>query len=88
MPILPLVNNNGTSRNELVQQRRTVCKYLRASINSLREMAPHGRDYQTDPTGTQFSLACQHHLRRLVALEQLLADVEAEAIKLYEDGLK
>ena len=55
--ILPIVNNNGSSRQELIQQRRNVVEGIDRALNELRQMYPHGRDYQTDLTGEQYPLA-------------------------------
>ena len=49
-PLLtPIVNHNGTSRGDLVQQRLAASVALDAAIDAMRGMAPHGRDYPSGP---------------------------------------
>jgi hypothetical protein len=43
--VLPIVNLNGTSRQELLRQYVVGIDGLQKAITALREMAPHGRDY-------------------------------------------
>lgn len=43
--IVPNVNLNGTSKEELVNQRRAARDALRKALSRLCEMRPHGRDY-------------------------------------------
>jgi hypothetical protein len=83
--ILPIVNNNGTSHEELISQRRNVADNLEAVLLSLRQMAPHGRDYQTDPTGDQFRLARTQHERRVKTLLDLRSEIQDEALTLYHN---
>ena len=47
-------------------------------------MYPHGRDYQTDLTGEQYKLAREQHDRRLKVLVELHAEIQAEALALYQ----
>jgi hypothetical protein len=47
--IIPIVNMNGTSRENLLQQYIDALEGLRHAIRTLGAMAPHGRDYQTQP---------------------------------------
>jgi hypothetical protein len=81
--ILPIVNNNGTGRDELIEQRRNVSRAINEALDALRLMYPHGRDYQTDPTGEQYKQAQEQHDRRLKALVELNAEILAEARALY-----
>jgi len=82
--ILPIVNNNGTSREELIQLRRNVREGLDHALNELRLMYPHGRDYQTDPTGEQFKLAQKQHDRRVKTISDLRNEIQDEALALYK----
>jgi hypothetical protein len=43
--VLPSVNLNGTSRNELIEQNMQVLRSLRTAAASIRLAAPNGRDY-------------------------------------------
>lgn len=80
--ILPIVNNNGTSRQELIQQRREVHRALEDVLAELRMMNPHGRDYQTDPTGEQYKLARAQHDRRVKTISDLKGEIMDEAVAL------
>lgn len=83
--ILPIVNNNGTSRNELIQQRRNVVHKIDDALYELRQMYPHGRDYQTDKTGEVYPKAREQHERRLKVLTELQNELKDEALALYQD---
>ena len=43
--VLPSVNLNGTSRNELIDQNFQALRSLRTAAEMIRLAAPHGRDY-------------------------------------------
>lgn len=45
--VRPVVNMNGTSREELMRQAFDVSNAAEALIQALGRAAPHGRDYQT-----------------------------------------
>lgn len=82
--ILPIVNNNGTSRDELVNQRREVYQALSEVLEKMRAMSPNGRDYQTDPTGAQFKAARVVHEARVKLIQSLRDSMEEEAIALQK----
>lgn len=82
--IVPIVNNNGTSRQELIDQRNKVFVALGDALQLLREMTPHGRDYQTDTTGTAFMAARRQHNRRMKAVEHLRDSLRKEATAILE----
>ena len=50
--IAPVVNLNGTSVNELLEQIQTAAFAVQTAYQALQLAAPHGRDYQTAPAGT------------------------------------
>lgn len=85
LPGLPIVNMNGTSRQALVEQRADACTALRAAIKSLREMSPHGRDFQTAQVGI-FEIARDHHQARVTTVIEMLDEIMAEAIELQSGG--
>jgi hypothetical protein len=43
--ILPNINLNGTSVNELLRAQYSMVKALDKALDTLGEIAPHGRDY-------------------------------------------
>jgi hypothetical protein len=43
--VLPSVNLNGTSRNELIEQNLQALRSLRTAAEMIRFAAPNGRDY-------------------------------------------
>jgi hypothetical protein len=82
---LPQVNNNGTSRDELVQQRLDARAAVSAAIDALRQCIPHGRDYQTVGQ-PRFTTARTLHRERMAALTDLWAELEAEAYAIQNQG--
>lgn len=79
---LPIVNLNGTSASELLEQHLLVCRHIRHAIEALQEACPHGRDYQTlgDEKAPQaLHRALDEHSNRLLKLRQVLAEVETIA---------
>lgn len=66
---LPLINLNGTPVNRLYEAANDARIALSIAITALRNCEPHGRDYQTDPTGTCFDLARKQWLDSLEKVE-------------------
>ena len=50
--IAPVVNINGTSAEELLNQLQGASEAISIAFKALQEAYPHGRDYQTAPQGT------------------------------------
>ncbi len=44
----PIVNINGTSRDELVKMRIEARRAIHEALRALQELSPHGRDYIGD----------------------------------------
>lgn len=79
---LPIVNVNGTSRSELLEQHQLVARHIRHAMEALQEACPHGRDYQTlggDKATQALHRALDEHSNRLLALRQVLAQIETIA---------
>ncbi len=76
--IRPNVNINGTSRADLVTQRRAVNEAALALIEALKQMTPNGRDYPGDPDGAQRDRGI--HYARIAAIELLRDAVVHEAL--------
>ena len=53
----PMVNLNGASGESLLEQQRQVLDALRELGRAIKAAAPHGRDFQTDRTGTKYDAA-------------------------------
>lgn len=75
---LPQININGTDRNDLLQDHLAAMKALRAAIEAVGAISPHGRDYQTLPAGSA-SVAMSEHAGRMVALRTVMAEIETIA---------
>jgi hypothetical protein len=82
-PVIPLVNLNGTSFTSLMDQLRNAGGAVRVAMDKLAEAAPHGRDYQTAPSGT-LQRAEAEHRRRAAALKSVYDELVAMAIALDE----
>ena len=83
----PNVNNNGTTREELVMQRVHVSVAIATAIDALREAAPHGRDYQGLPDyATRYDADRDIWNARLRTLADLQTEIESEALAIHEGG--
>lgn len=82
---LPQVSNNGTARNDLVQQRMEARRALSSAIDKLRECAPHGRDYQIH--SEHYYAARELHRERMTTLTDLWAELECEAFAILYQGI-
>jgi len=65
--IVPTVNLNGTSQDELLRQCTDAVQELGAAIEAMRLAWPNGRDYQTMPAGS-LSTAHSEMSARLIKL--------------------
>ena len=74
----PMVNINGTSRDELVQQRRDFLDTLRTAMGTMMAMRPHLRDYPHDRL--QYEADRELHDQRFKALYTLKSEIEEEAL--------
>lgn len=53
----PMLNINGASGEMLLHEQQEVLTALNTLGRFLRAAAPHGRDFQTDSTGTKYDMA-------------------------------
>lgn len=74
------VNNNGTSVEELVNQRRAVMDGLSQAIEAMREMTPNGRDYPGRPEACKADR--EAHYARIAALSALSNQIMGEALQI------
>jgi len=70
----PIINLNGTSADELMNQNIEAAEALRAAILALQKAAPHGRDYQT-AMNDEYKQARAEHQARLVILNSVLDQI-------------
>ena len=80
--ILPIIHMNGTSRQELIDQRTAVLDTIRATLTALGKMSPNGRDYY--PVPGLWDLADQVHGTRIYRLKEIHDEILAEAIAISD----
>ena len=68
----PIVNLNGTSKSELLDQHLAAADALRDAALALGH-GPNGRDYQTQPGA--YKIAAAEHLDRLKRLDAILCEI-------------
>lgn len=73
--MLPSVNLNGTSKEELVAGYAKAHEAIMAALDAVAETSPHGRDFQTCEPG-EHSVAMHQHLDRLMMLNTLAEEME------------
>lgn len=73
---MPVVNLNGTSREELKQQCYDAVNALTIVGQQLNLMTPHGRDYQTIGF-ERYELARSQHLDRVRSIEAIKDEILA-----------
>lgn len=76
--IVPIVNLNGTSKEELVKQQMAVWKAAETLYLALAEAAPHGRDYQISPKD-DYHNAREEFLQAAFAVQKIKKDAEERA---------
>lgn len=74
----PIPNLNGTSRDELEDQRRALLDALRNAQGVLAGAAPNGRDWQTARDPGAFKRAQIEHEKRADVLRLLVLAIERE----------
>jgi len=79
--IAPTVHMNGTSKEELVQQRIEVVEAARLLYQAMQKAMPNGRDYypQGDGVGAKAQAAW---VERMAMIEQLSDELLTEAMKI------
>jgi hypothetical protein len=85
--VAPVVNMNGTSREELARQYLGVMRALEAANTALCVAMPNGRDYQTvDRDGTACRDARQAFYDRCEIITRMRGEFEAVAIALMDEA--
>jgi hypothetical protein len=75
---LPTIHRNGTAAEDLLADYIDACQDLRTAIQSVQKSGPNARDYYVQGAGA-FPVAQQEHADRLIALQAVLAELEALA---------
>lgn len=76
--IQPIININGTDKQDLIAPRLTAMGLINDVIDNLKLATPNGRDY---PGEDERCLADrQKHYDRIAALRSLYEEIYAEAI--------
>lgn len=73
--MLPRVNINGTSREELSEGFAKAQEAILTALEAVAATRPHGRDFQTCEPG-DYNMAMRQHLDRLMMLNTLAEEME------------
>lgn len=82
--ILPVIHMNGTSKEELLEQRLDAVRALREVRARLATMHPNGRDYY--PVDGLYQKAVEQHQRRAQVVVDLMREIEEEAALVDRGG--
>jgi hypothetical protein len=82
MPQAPIINMNGTSAQDLMDQNTDVVASLREARQKMREATPHGRDFQTDPD--KYKVARLQYEGRMAQLDGLIESYHQIATRIYK----
>lgn len=77
---VPQLNINGTAKSALIEDHVGAAEALRAAIQALRKIEPHGRDWQgvlLSATNTGHRQALYRYQARTLILTRVLDEVEA-----------
>jgi len=78
----PIVNINGTSREELIEQRIDARRAVTALMETLQHMAPNGRDYIGNQEAFDRDRAI--YRERFAALDALYNTLLDEALNIQD----
>jgi hypothetical protein len=82
--VAPILNNNGTSKAELIDQRAHAYSALRDAIEAVKGMAPNGRDYIGDPE--RFTAAREQFRGMLATLENMREEILLDTKAIQRQG--
>lgn len=74
--IIPLVNNNGTTQEELLKPVYEAYRAVHAAYEAVCKTAPHGRDYQISPP-EDYPMARRDFERRTKDLTTIMEELQA-----------
>jgi hypothetical protein len=80
--IRPIINNNGTSIDDLIQPRLDAREALREAIDALLRVTPNGRDYPGTGGVDKCVADRDLHYARIKALAAIGDDLMAEAVSI------
>ncbi len=83
--VVPCVNINGTSKDDLVNQLQTAYMACETLMNALAAAAPHGRDYQTVSQELYLDARRQHD-QRMRVVKQMQVELIDLAVAVNEQG--
>lgn len=83
--MVPVVNINGTSRDELVRVRLDAALAILDALHMLRKLRPHGRDYPGTPDTYQRDLSIYED--RFDSLHQIMNEIDDEAEQIQGDTI-
>ena len=87
MIVTPLVNLNGTSAQELIDQQSAIAEAADHLIKALSAAMPHGRDYHLKPGPENWTeLARREHAERIACARIILSDAHAIALSVMEQA--
>ncbi len=84
MMMNPVVNLNGSSRDELIRARVAARDAILAAMQALQETAPHGRDYFDHDTWAADRAV---YVQRFAALDAIANALLDEAVAVMEHGM-
>lgn len=82
---LPIVNMNGSTKQELMEQVWAQYIAVRAAYEAVCQSPPHGRDYQISPIG-DYEKARAEYQERALAILKISQELEALYIGIREQG--
>lgn len=82
---LPIVNMNGSTKQELMEQVWAQYTVVMAAYEVVIQFPPHGRDFQISPAG-DYEKAREEHQERSLRLLKTAQELEALYIGLREQG--
>lgn len=82
--IKPVININGSSKDDLSGPRLDAMDRIAEAIEELKKVTPNGRDYPGD--NDQCLADRQTHYRRIKALQDLYIELYDETIAIRRQG--
>lgn len=82
--IFPCVHFNGTPKSRLIENLCEVRQKLNETYEALKQAGPNGRDYY--PVPGLMDKAIEQHRQRQLALDSLLASIDAEIDAIDKQG--
>lgn len=86
MTVAPTIHMNGTPVDHFKKHLSDAAMHLRRAQESLKQTAPHMRDYYVKPDGGQsdFEVACVDHGWRMMRIDQVLDSIHGLQMAIYE----